>query len=144
MGLSDIRGSRNCFRGGGGGGGGGGGVQARRPENSLDNFFLNPQLILQIAEGVQWFYYIGNITFPRIQGGEGGGPGPTTRKQSGQLFFKSSTYFTDCRGGPMVLLHRKHYFSKDPEGVQHLQGGGGPTFSKGGPNACFYLNPYNL
>ena len=45
----------------------------------------------------------------------------------------------------MVLLHKKHYFSKDPEGVQHFTGGGGgPTFSKGGPNAYFYLNPYNL
>ena len=76
--------------------GGGRGVQARRPENSLDNFFLNPQLILQIAEGVQWFYYIGNTTFPRIQRGS------------------------------------------------NILQGGGPTFSKGGPNAYFYLNPYNL
>ena len=29
----------------------------------------------------------------------------------------------------MVLLQRKLYFSKDPEGVQHFLGGGGPTFS---------------
>ena len=37
----------------------------------------------------------------------------------------------------MVLLQRKLYFSKDPEGVQHFPGGGGPTFSRGGggPNA---------
>ena len=28
----------------------------------------------------------------------------------------------------MVLLQRKLYFSKDPEGVQHFPGGGGPTF----------------
>ena len=34
-----------------------GGVQARRPENSLDNFFFSPQLIFQFTEGVQWFYY---------------------------------------------------------------------------------------
>ena len=31
----------------------------------------------------------------------------------------------------MVLLQRKLYFSKDPEGVQHFPGGGGPTFSRG-------------
>ena len=46
----------------------------------------------------------------------------------------------------MVLLQRKLYFSKDPEGVQHFQGG--PTFFQGwgggGPNANFYRNPYNL
>ena len=35
-----------------GGGGGGGGVEARRPENSLDN-----QLILQFTEWIQWFYW---------------------------------------------------------------------------------------
>ena len=38
----------------------------------------------------------------------------------------------------MVLLQKKLYFSKDPEGVQHFPGGGGgPTFSRegGGPNA---------
>ena len=40
--------------------------------------------------------------------------------------FKSSTYFTFYRGGPMVLLQRKLHFSKDPEGVQHFPGG--PTF----------------
>ena len=46
----------------------------------------------------------------------------------------------------MVLLLRKLYYSKDPEGVQHFPGGGGgTTFSReGGPNAYFYRNPYNL
>ena len=52
----------------------GGGVQVRRPENSLDNvffhcFFYSPELILQLAEGVQWFYYRENYTFLRIQRG---------------------------------------------------------------------------
>ena len=46
-----------------------GGVQARRSENSLDNDFFSPQLILQFTEGVQWFYYRDNYTFPRIQRG---------------------------------------------------------------------------
>ena len=59
-----------------GGGGGGGGVQVRRPENNLDNvfflfflFFYSPELILQLTEGVQWFYYRENYTFQRIQRG---------------------------------------------------------------------------
>ena len=37
----------------------------------------------------------------------------------------------------MVLLQRKLYFSKDPEGVQLF-------FQGGGPNANFYRNPYNM
>ena len=76
-----MRGIRNFSFGGGGGGGGGGwggvgwgggGVQVRRLENSLDNvfFFLySPELILQLTEGVQWFYYSENYTFLRIQRG---------------------------------------------------------------------------
>ena len=32
-------------------------------------FFFCPQLILQFIEGVQWFYYRENYTFPRIQRG---------------------------------------------------------------------------
>ena len=35
----------------------------------------------------------------------------------------------------MVLLQRKLYFSKDPEGVQHFPEGGGG--GHGGPNATF-------
>ena len=48
------------------------------------------------------------------------------------------TYFTVYRGGPIVLLRRKLYFSKDPEGVLHFPGGGGggPTFSRGGGSKC--------
>ena len=55
----------------------GGGVQIRRPENSLDNVFFfffcfvfySPELILQLVEGVQWFYYRESYTFLRIQRG---------------------------------------------------------------------------
>ena len=46
----------------------------------------------------------------------------------------------------MVLLLRKLYlyFTKDPEAVHYIQGGGCPIFSRGGggPNANFYRNPY--
>ena len=62
-----MRGIRNFIQGGGGGG-----AQVRQPENSLDNFFCcfySPELILQLTEGVQWFYYRENYTFQRIQSG---------------------------------------------------------------------------
>ena len=45
------------------------GVQARWPENSLDDvFFLfcSPHLILQSTGEVKWFYYRENYTYPRI------------------------------------------------------------------------------
>ena len=42
----------------------------------------------------------------------------------------------------MFSFQRNLYFSKDPEGVQQYPGG--PTFSRGDPNASFYRNPYNL
>ena len=46
-----------------------------------------------------------------------------------------TTYFTVYRGGPMVLLQRKLYFSKDPEGSDISQGGGVQLFpGGGGPN----------
>ena len=45
----------------------------------------------------------------------------------------------------MVLLQRKLYFSKDPEGVEHFPGGGGGSnLFQGGPNANFYRNSLNL
>ena len=67
--------------------GGGGGVQVRRQENTLDNvfffffFFYSPELILQLTEGVQWFYYRENYTFQRIQ------RGPEFSRGRGSNFF---------------------------------------------------------
>ena len=83
--------------------------------------------------------------FREVGGGGGGGPGPTARKQSGHLFL-SSTYFTVNRGGPMVLLQRRQYFSKDPERVQYFPGGSNFFLGGGGRglNANFYRNPYDL
>ena len=64
-----------------------------------------PQLILQFIEGVQWFYYRENYTFPRIQKGsnifKGGGV---------QLFL----------GGPNRNIKR------NPYNVIFQGGGGGP------------------
>ena len=65
-----------------------------------------------------------------------GGPGPTAGKQSGQRVFFCFLFFIFFWGGggyspelilqltegPMVLLQRKLYFSKDPEGVQNFPG----------------------
>ena len=52
----------------------------------------------------------------------GGGGVHARRPEMDNVFFfitiiLSPTYFTVYRGGPMVLLQRKLYFSKDPEGV---------------------------
>ena len=49
----------------------GGGVEARRPENSLDNVFLSHQLILQFTEWIQWFYYRGEEGVQLLPGGGG-------------------------------------------------------------------------
>ena len=52
----------------------GGGVEARRPENSLDNVFLVInlfQLILQFTELTQCFYYRGEEGVQLLPGGGG-------------------------------------------------------------------------
>ena len=64
-----MRRIRNFIRGGGGGGGGSDG---RKTVWTTFFFFFAlfiycPELILQLAEGVQWFYYRENYTFLRIQ-----------------------------------------------------------------------------
>ena len=46
----------------------GGPGQTARKQSEVFSFF-SPQLILQFTEGVQWFYYRKNYTFPRIQRG---------------------------------------------------------------------------
>ena len=44
----------------------------------------------------------------------------------------------------MVLLQRELYFPKDREGGQHFPVGSNFFQGGGGPNANFYINPYNL
>ena len=57
------------------GGGGGPGTTAGKQSGQrfflffFHCFFYSPELILQLAEGVQWFYYRENYTFLRIQRG---------------------------------------------------------------------------
>ena len=69
--------------------------------------------------------------------GEGGSrpDGQKTAWTTFLIYF--STYCTVYRGGPIVLLQRKLYFSKDPEGVQYFPRGGGSNFFQG-------ENAYNL
>ena len=61
-------------------------------------FFFSPQPILQFTEGVKWFYYRENYTFPRIQRGsnifQGGGGG-------GSNFFQ---------GDPNANFYRNPYY----------------------------------
>ena len=94
-----MRGSRIFFRGGG-------------PCPTAGNgqrifFFFCPQLILQFIEGVQWFYYRENYTFPRIQRGsdisQGGGV---------QLF--------PGGGGVLIIIFKETHITCD------FLGGSGP------------------
>ena len=64
-----MRGIRNFIQGGGGGGGEGPGPTAGKQPGRFFFFFYSPELILQLTEGVQWFYYRENYTFQRIQKG---------------------------------------------------------------------------
>ena len=47
------------------------GVEARRPENSLDNVFFSHQPFLQFTEWIQWFYYRGEEGVQLLPGGGG-------------------------------------------------------------------------
>ena len=83
-----------------------------------------------------------------FQGGGGVGAGRGFRPPENSLdtVYLSSTYFTVNRGGPMVLLQRRQYCSKDPERVQYFPGGSNFFLGGGGrgSNANFYRNPYDL
>ena len=92
VGYKIMRGSRSFFSGGGG-------FHARRPE--MDNVFF-----LQLIEGVQWFDYRENYTFPRIQRGsnifQGGG---------GSNIFQG--------GGVLIIIFKETHITCDfPGGVQ--------------------------
>ena len=69
-------------------------------------------------------------------GGRGrGGAGVQARLTENSLdtvFVLSSTYFTVNREGPMVLLQRRQYCSKDPERVQYFPGGSNCFLGGGG------------
>ena len=64
-----MRGIRNLIQGGGGGSPGPMAVKHSGQRFFFVLFFYSPELILQLTEGVQWFYYRENYTFQRIQRG---------------------------------------------------------------------------
>ena len=64
-----MRGIRNFIQGGGGGPGPMAGKQSGQRCFFFWFFFNSLELILQLTEGVQWFYYRENYTFKRIQSG---------------------------------------------------------------------------
>ena len=76
---------------------------------------------------------VGNDVHVRIQElfSGGGGPGLTSRKQSGQRLFLVLNLFYSLQRASNGFITDKTILSKDPEGVQHFPGGGGPTFSTG-------------
>ena len=78
-----------------------------------------------------------------------GGPGLMARKQPEQrcfvcLFLFFNLFYSLQRGSNRFITEKSIICqgSNNFHGVQHLKGG--QTFSRGGPNANFYRNPYNL
>ena len=69
LGRSPCAESGILFRGGGGGGPGPTAGKHSGQRFFFFFFFYSPELILQLTEGVQWFYYRENYTFQRIQRG---------------------------------------------------------------------------
>ena len=92
---------------------------------------LTPKFIIKIHlnEEIKLWKFSG-----KGRGVDGAGRGVQARPQENSLdtVFLSSTFFTVNRGGPMVLLQRRQYFSKDPERVQYFPGGGVQLFPWGG------------
>ena len=70
-----------------------------------------------------------------------GGPGQSDKKRSDNGFFLVLSLFFRSQ---MVNFKEIYHFFKVPEGVQHIPGGGGPTFSRGVQLLIPYRNPYNL
>ena len=77
--------------------------QAQRSENSLDNFFYYLFFIYFFffwgggggTEGIEWFYYRENYTFPRIQ--------------RGSNIFQGVQLFSRGGGGPNANFYRNPY-----------------------------------
>ena len=66
-----MRRIRNFIQGGGGGPDPKAGKQSGQRLFFFCFVFYSPELILQLVEGVQWFYYRESYTFLRIQRGSG-------------------------------------------------------------------------
>ena len=71
--LAGVHAQNQEFYSGGGGPGPTAGKQSGQRHFFFALSFYSPELILQLAEGVQWFYYRENYIFLRIQNFPGGG-----------------------------------------------------------------------
>ena len=101
--VAIMRESRNVCQGKGAG------PTARKQPGQ--RFYFCSQLILQFTEGVQWFYYRENFTFPRIQRG-------SNIFQGGPTFSRGKMHITcDFPGGSRPSIppsgsgygHVRHY-----------------------------------
>ena len=87
---------------------------------------------------------------PRSRNFIQGGPGPTTRKHSGQRFcfvFYSPQLILQFSVGVQLFYYRENYtFPRTLRGPTFFRGGGGSNFFQGGggPNANFCRNPYSV
>ena len=89
------------FRGGGGLGRGGGSDR----QKTVWTPFICPQLILQLTEGVQWFYYREDNTVPRIQRGY-------------NIFQGGPTFSLVGGGGVQMLISIETHMTCDFPGVR--------------------------
>ena len=77
------------------------GVQALLPENSSDNVFFRPQLILQFYSGLSMVYFKENYHFPRFQ--------------RGSNIFQGGPSFS--RGGPTFSRGLNAYLYRNPQNL---------------------------
>ena len=70
---------------------------------------------------------------PRIffRGGGGEGPGPTARKQSGQLFLVLNLFYSLQRASNCFITENLYFLRRIQRG-SNIFWGGGATFSRGG------------
>ena len=78
--------------------------------------------------------------------GGGGGPGQSDKKSSDFFFFFFFIVLSLFNRSQMVNFEEIYHFSRFQRASNIFQGGGGPTFTRGGGVQLLipYRNPYNL
>ena len=80
---------------------------------------------------------LGSRNFRQVGGGGGGGPGQTDEKSSDNAFYFILVLIIFYRS-QMVNFNEIYHFSRLERGSNIFQGGGGPTFSRGGGSNCLF------